>query len=165
VMDPVLIEQSDRGVQIFLPTTVLFESDSANFRAGEVQPYLRRVADLILNKTRNKVSIEGHADREGTPQRNQVLSEARAAAVRKALVDLGVEPSRLSSVGYSFNRPVASNATEGGRALNRRVELMILEEKLANITQGEPANAFASAWDQLKAQIASGAVRPVDGKP
>lgn len=162
---PVLpIEQSERGVQIFLPSTVLFESGSAEFKAREAEPYLARVAMLVKTKTDKKISIEGHADNVGAPATNQALSEARAASVRKAMIDAGVAPERMTTQGFSFNRPIASNATEQGRGLNRRVELTILDEQVANITRGEPANAFSSAWAQLKALVDSGAVKPVESK-
>lgn len=158
------IEQGERGVQLFLPSTVLFESGSAEFKAREAAPYLQRMAVLVQTKTDKKISIEGHADNVGTPTVNQTLSEARAASVRKALVDAGVAPERMVTQGFSFNRPIASNATESGRALNRRVELTILDEQVANITRGEPANAFSSAWAQLKALVDSGAVQPVTSR-
>lgn len=85
--------------------------------------------------------------------------------MREALVKLGIAPERISTAGYAFNRPVASNATEEGRKLNRRVELLIVDEKVENITRGEPANAFESAWANLKKMIDQGLVKPVEAKP
>ncbi len=54
-------------------------------------------------------------------------------------------------------------ATEDGRKLNRRVEVLILDEKVENITAGEAPNAFESAWDKLKSMINQGLVKPVTG--
>lgn len=160
---PVLpIEQSDRGVQIFLPSSVLFETGSANFNVQAAQPYLQRVAHLVKTKTDKRVAVEGHADNTGSAAVNQPLSEARAASVREALITAGVAPERIEARGFAANRPLASNATEQGRSLNRRVELIILDEQVAKITAGEPANAFSSAWAQLKAMIESGAVKPAE---
>ena len=160
---PVLpIEQSERGVQIFLPNSVLFEVGKSALNTKESGPYLDRVADLLKNKTKNAVSLEGHADSTGSATLNQSLSDDRARAVAVALTDRGVPKERLQTAGFSFNRPVASNTTEDGRKLNRRVEVVILDEKVENITQGEPANAFSSAWAQLKSLIDQGLVKPAE---
>ena len=160
---PVLqIEQLDRGVQITLPSTVLFKVGDASFNATESGPYLDRVADLLTRKTDKKVSVEGHTDSDGSAALNDALSKARAQAIADALRARGVQADRLSTVGYSFNRPVASNATEDGKRLNRRVELIVLDEKVGTLTQGEPAGAFDSAWAKLKDLIDRGLVKPAD---
>lgn len=161
---PVLqIEQLDRGVQITLPSTVLFKVGDSSFNASESGPYLDRVADLLTRKTDKKVSVEGHTDSDGSATLNDTLSKARAQAIADALLARGVKADRLSTVGYSFNRPIASNATDDGKRLNRRVELIVLDEKVATMTQGEPAGAFGSAWAQLKDLVDRGLVKPVDG--
>lgn len=154
------IAQSDRGVQIFLPSAALFELGQSTLNPAESGPYLQRISELLLSKTERPVVLEGHTDNTGSAATNQALSEARAQTVRRALQDLGVPAARLSTVGYSFKRPVASNATEDGRRLNRRVEVLILDEKVEQITRGEAPNAFESAWDQLKSLIERGLVRP-----
>ena len=159
------IEQSDRGVQIFLPSAALFETGKSDLNVAESEAYLRRVTQLLNTKTVNKIQLEGHTDTVGSAASNQTLSEARAKSVREALVKLGIAPERISTAGYAFNRPVASNATEEGRKLNRRVELLIVDEKVENITRGEPANAFESAWANLKKMIDQGLVKPVEAKP
>jgi OOP family OmpA-OmpF porin len=69
------------------------------------------------------VRVEGHTDWIGTDAYNQGLSERRAEAVRSHLVSRGVSASRLTAVGYGESQPIASNETDEGRALNRRVEL------------------------------------------
>lgn len=69
-------------------------------------------------------AIEGHTDAVGGRDYNQSLSEVRALAVRDWMVGAGVAPELLSAAGFGFDRPVADNATEQGRALNRRVELV-----------------------------------------
>lgn len=159
---PVLpIEQSDRGVQIFLPSSVLFEVGKASLDNAAADPYLDRVAHLLKTKTDKTVVLEGHADSTGTDAINTALSLQRAQTVSKALAERGVATQRLSAAGFSSRRPVASNATDAGRRLNRRVEVVVLDEKVENITRGEPANAFASAWTQLKTLIEQGQVQPV----
>ena len=75
---PVLpIEQSERGVQIFLPASVLFASGSAEFDATKAAPYLDRVAKLLTTKTTKDEMVEGHADSVGTNDANQRMSQAR----------------------------------------------------------------------------------------
>ncbi|MDT7518189.1 OmpA family protein [Rhodoferax sp. TBRC 17660] len=158
------IAQSERGVQIFLPSSALFESGKSSLNVTESSAYLQRVAVLINTKTDKNVILEGHTDNLGNEALNQELSEARARSVRQALIAQGIDAKRLSTAGYSFNRPVASNANDEGRKLNRRVEVVILEEKVENITRGEAPNAFENAWDRLKAMMDKGLIQPVMGK-
>ena len=158
------IAQSERGVQIFLPSSALFESGKSSLNVTESAAYLQRVAVLINTKTDKNVILEGHTDNLGNEALNQQLSEARARSVREALIAQGIDAKRLSTAGYSFNRPVASNANDEGRKLNRRVEVVILEEKVENITRGEAPNAFENAWDRLKAMMDKGLIQPVMGK-
>ncbi len=84
---------------------------------GEIQ----KVADFMKTYPNTTAEIEGHTDSVGSAKRNQDLSQRRAESVRNALIDLGIEPSRLTAVGYGFSRPLASNATPAGRERNRRV--------------------------------------------
>ncbi len=156
------IEQSDRGVQVFLPSSVLFDTGKSDLRSSEAGPYLDRVAQLLKTKTQKQVSIEGHTDNAGALSANQKLSELRAASLLQALLERGVPNERMVTAGFAFNRPIASNGNEEGRKMNRRVEVVILDEKVANITQGEPSNAFNSAWDQLKKMIEAGVVKPAE---
>ena len=77
-----------------------------------------------LNECRNvSVMVEGNTDWIGTDAYNQSLSERRANSVMNHLISRGVPASRLTAVGYGESRPIASNETDEGRALNRRVEL------------------------------------------
>jgi len=72
-----------------------------------------------------KLAIDGHTDNVGKPEKNQVLSDNRAASVKKYLVSKGVDESRLTSAGHGQDQPVADNKTAAGRAKNRRVELKL----------------------------------------
>jgi OOP family OmpA-OmpF porin len=82
------------------------------------------VAAEALNGCPNiAVRVEGHTDWIGTDAYNQGLSERRANAVRDYLISRGVSASRLSAAGFGESQPIASNETDEGRALNRRVEL------------------------------------------
>ena len=101
-----------------------FEPASAEI-TQEGQTELDRAAQYLIA---NPVSVEigGHTDSNGDDASNLELSEARAQAVLDYLVDSGVDPTRLTAVGYGETQPVADNATEGGRAQNRRIEFTII---------------------------------------
>jgi outer membrane protein OmpA-like peptidoglycan-associated protein len=156
------IEQTERGVLLVLPSTVLFEPGKAEFKTADAAPYLDRLALLLTTKSDKRVAVEGHTDSDGTAALNDALSKARATAVAEALGTRNVKRERMDIAGFSFKRPVASNATEDGKRLNRRVELIVLEEKVAAFTNGEPAGAFESAWAKLKALVEQGLVKPVE---
>ena len=101
---------------------VNFAFDSAEIDSAS-SVVLDAAADQ-LNECRNvSVLVEGNTDSIGTDAYNQGLSERRAESVRGHLVGRGVSASRLTAVGYGESRPIASNDTDEGRALNRRVEL------------------------------------------
>jgi outer membrane protein OmpA-like peptidoglycan-associated protein len=71
-----------------------------------------------------KLTVEGHTDNVGSPAHNQTLSQGRANAVVGALMAQGIDLGRLQPKGFGQAKPIADNATEGGRAKNRRVELV-----------------------------------------
>jgi peptidoglycan-associated lipoprotein len=88
---------------------------------GAVQSSLSQYADCI-KKGNLRFTLEGHADERGTDEFNMVLSQKRAASVRKYLVDLGVSSGALDTVGYGENKPAQSGSNEEAWAANRRVE-------------------------------------------
>ncbi|MEM1218672.1 MAG: OmpA family protein, partial [Bacteroidota bacterium] len=73
-----------------------------------------------------KIEVSGHTDNTGVATENQTLSEARALAVYNYLKEAGVTANRMAAVGYGQNKPVDSNETEEGRAMNRRTEFKIV---------------------------------------
>jgi outer membrane protein OmpA-like peptidoglycan-associated protein len=85
---------------------------------------LKEVAALIGATPGLKVWVVGHTDNVGSADGNMKLSEARAAAVVKALAQKGIDAKQLAPHGAGPYAPVASNATDDGRARNRRVELV-----------------------------------------
>ena len=155
----IAIDQTPRGVQIPLPNTVLFQFGKADLNDAAAAPYLDKIADLIKTKSSKQVAVEGHTDNVGSIPSNQAISLARAKAVSNALLTRGVPKERLQAEGFAFQRPVVSNSNDEGRALNRRVDIIILDEKVENITAGEPANAFESAFAKLKAMVDAGLVK------
>jgi outer membrane protein OmpA-like peptidoglycan-associated protein len=72
-----------------------------------------------------KLSIAGHTDNTGKPEKNQELSIARAEAVKSYLTGKGVNESRLTATGYGQDQPIADNTTTSGKAKNRRVEFKV----------------------------------------
>ena len=105
---------------------VNFDFDKSNIRP-DAAVILDEAVRLLGTGGGSAVAIEGHTDWIGTDAYNQGLSERRANAVMDYLVDHGVDASRLSTTGYGESRPIASNQTREGRALNRRVELLVQE--------------------------------------
>ena len=87
---------------------------------------LDQIADLLLSNKVARLRIEGHTDNRGVATRNLALSKARAESVRQALIERGVDKSRLVAEGKGGAMPIASNALSKGRERNRRIELLIL---------------------------------------
>lgn len=99
---------------------ILFDFDKYTIKP-ESYPILDEVTDYLKANPNVKMEVQGYCDNRGTYKYNVKLSDERAKAVRKYLVDKGIPGDRLTAKGYSFDNPVASNATDEGRALNRRV--------------------------------------------
>lgn len=104
---------------------VLFDYNEAVLLPASIQS-VEAVAALMRERPRLKIEVRGHTDSQGGPEYNQTLSEARAEAVRAAIVERGIDASRVRSRGFGLSRPVATNETEEGRARNRRTEFVVL---------------------------------------
>lgn len=107
-----------------LPDDVTFATGSANVRPNLAQEVQSIAANLVSYPNSN-IEVVGHTDNVGTAALNQDLSERRAYAVSSILLSAGVPAARVVTYGKGFNQPVASNATESGRAQNRRVEILV----------------------------------------
>ena len=119
-LDPIeaALEESGRA----LVYDILFDFNRATLRP-ESGAVLDRIAATMGNHPDWRLTVEGHTDNVGSASYNQTLSEQRARATVAALVARGVSADRLTAVGHGMSRPVEDNATSGGRARNRRVEL------------------------------------------
>jgi outer membrane protein OmpA-like peptidoglycan-associated protein len=117
--------ETERGLMLTLGD-VLFDLDRATLKPGSMQRLFRLVTFLRDYPTR-AVLVEGHTDSTGSDDYNLSLSERRAEAVQGFLVENGVAPSRVLARGYGKGYPIASNDSPGGRQLNRRVEIVILD--------------------------------------
>lgn len=104
-----------------------FDFDKASLRPAAIDKLDHAVQVMNDNPT-TRVSVEGHTDSVGSDVYNQGLSERRARSVFDYLTSKGIDSSRLTTVGYGEDRPIASNDTEEGRAENRRVDLVVAGE-------------------------------------
>ena len=102
---------------------VLFDFDKAVIKPV-AYPLLDEVVVIFGKNPGMKVDLQGHCDNIGTPEYNTGLSLKRANAIKKYLISKGITENRLTTQGFGFTKPVASNKTKDERSLNRRVELM-----------------------------------------
>jgi outer membrane protein OmpA-like peptidoglycan-associated protein len=120
----------DRCAEVIRLRGVNFDFDEDDIRA-DAAPILDEAATLLADALRdcpgNRVAVEGHTDAVGTDAYNQDLSERRARSVTEYLAGRGVPASQLSSQGFGETTPIATNDTSEGRALNRRVELRLVQ--------------------------------------
>ncbi len=93
----------------------------------EARDNLDRVIAFLQAAGDKQVLIEGHTDNRGSANLNQVLSQRRAEAVMRALVEEGIDPSRMTAAGRGMDQPVADNRSAEGRARNRRVDIVVLD--------------------------------------
>lgn len=120
VVEEVVAEPVAEAVRVELD--VKFDFDKAQVKE-ESYGDIKSLADFMKQYPQTSTVVEGHTDSVGTDTYNQGLSERRANAVRDVLVNqYGVEGGRVNAVGYGEAQPVADNATDAGRAINRRVE-------------------------------------------
>jgi outer membrane protein OmpA-like peptidoglycan-associated protein len=109
---------------------IFFETDKYEILPGSYQA-LDEVIAILKKYPQINVAIEGHTDNSGTAAKNKLLSENRAHAVMRYMAVKGkIETNRLSTAGYGASRPIANNNTVEGRAINRRVEIKILNTDL-----------------------------------
>ncbi len=139
---------------------VNFDLDSARLEPNS-KFILDGVADALLAQTGITAEIGGYTSSEGSDAHNQKLSEDRAASVMAYLVSRGVAADRLTNKGYGEASPVADNATEEGRELNRRVELKVMGSA-ATAPAAEAAPAEAAPADAAPAETEAAA--PAEGE-
>jgi len=113
------------GDTIAIVTNINFDFDSARIRPDS-EGKLARVVSILEDNPDIRVRIEGHTDSTGPEKYNLGLSFRRAESVKNYLVGNGIDPNRLSVVGFGEAKPLVSNRTRAGRAVNRRVEFKVL---------------------------------------
>jgi outer membrane protein OmpA-like peptidoglycan-associated protein len=118
------IERVGEGILVTFNSGILFDVNSSTLRP-EARENLRRLAESLKKYPETEVLIVGHTDSTGPEEYNQRLSERRAEAAAAFLMEQGIRPSRIRTLGKGESEPVASNDTPEGRQLNRRVEIAI----------------------------------------
>ncbi len=122
--------------EIVILEQVQFDTGKATIKMVSL-PLIEKVATVFKQHAEIlKVEVQGHTDNVGRPQQNKTLSQARANAVMKALVERGIDKQRLVAKGYGQDLPIADNKTEAGRQENRRVQFKIIDKSGAGT---EPA--------------------------
>jgi peptidoglycan-associated lipoprotein len=109
-----------------LGDTILFDTDRYNIDS-EDQGILQSQAQWLARYPGKRVTVEGHADERGTRDYNLALGERRANAAKNYLVSLGIDASRITTVSYGKERPVALGSDEGSWAKNRRAVTVTVE--------------------------------------
>jgi outer membrane protein OmpA-like peptidoglycan-associated protein len=118
------IERVGEGIKITFDSGILFETDSSALQSV-ARANIESLAKILNKYPDTNILIEGDTDNTGTNDYNQGLSERRAQAVAAFQKGLGVDASRISTVGLGELNPIASNDTDYGRQQNRRVEVAI----------------------------------------
>lgn len=119
------VQRQQNNLNITMKSDVLFDTGSSLIKPGG-NDEIARIAEILNRYPQTRVIIEGHTDSLGSESANMKLSEERAKAVGDALAVRGVDPGRITTVGLGESRPIASNATESGKQLNRRVSLVVV---------------------------------------
>jgi len=122
--DGVIIKQERDSLTLIMPTDVVFDFNKATIKK-EFEPMLDTVAEALNIYTSLEVKIDGHTDNVGEYNYNMSLSKKRAESAKKYLVSKGVDGNRVATEGFSFSKPIASNATQEGRDKNRRIEVIL----------------------------------------
>lgn len=120
--------QQNEILKLTMDSEVSFDFNSATLKST-FGPPLNKIADILSRYPRTQIVVVGHTDSVGSEQYNQELSNRRAIAVADYLVMRGVLASRMGSEGRGELEPRASNETDSGRALNRRVEVFVVPNK------------------------------------
>ncbi len=119
------LQRLELGASIVLKN-IFYETDKYALKQ-ESEVELKKIIDLLHNNPSISIEISGHTDNVGTAEYNRTLSANRAKTVYDYLIGKGIEPARLKYAGYGFSKPIATNDTPEGKALNRRTEFKIIK--------------------------------------
>jgi outer membrane protein OmpA-like peptidoglycan-associated protein len=122
-LDELEVAQDERGM-VYTLSDVVFDFDSAQLNEGGERA-VARIAETIAETAEGEIRVEGYTDAIGSEEYNLELSERRAQAVEQAFVEEGIAAERITTEGYGEQYPVATNETDQGRQLNRRVEIIV----------------------------------------
>lgn len=119
------IRREGDAINLNLPGGVTFATNSATINTGFYGP-LDSICNVLIQYPETRIQVSGFTDSTGPLSYNKALSLQRAQSVANYLVRRGVNPARITAVGFGPEMPIASNSTASGRAQNRRVEVQIL---------------------------------------
>jgi len=122
------VQRNANLLAVTFKSDFLFDVDSAQLKPGSYDE-ISRVAQVLVQYPQTNIQIAGYTDSTGSEAYNQQLSERRAQVVKNALAGQGVNPARMTVIGYGESKPVAGNDTEAGRQMNRRVEITIAPQR------------------------------------
>lgn len=122
------VQRTADVLAVTFKSDVLFDVNSSTLKAGAYTE-IDRVATVLQQYPQTTIQIAGHTDSTGAEDLNQKLSERRAESVYNALSGKGVAPARMRTIGFGESQPIADNATEAGRQLNRRVVVTITPQQ------------------------------------
>ncbi|HEX7782026.1 MAG TPA: OmpA family protein [Sphingobium sp.] len=125
------VERDGDNLLLRMPSGITFAYDKADVMP-QFQPTLNEVASTLAEFPKTYIDVYGHTDSDGSDSYNQMLSERRAQSVATYLNQHGVQSARMATRGYGETQPIATNATEAGKAANRRVEI-----KIVPVTEGD----------------------------
>jgi outer membrane protein OmpA-like peptidoglycan-associated protein len=144
-------KETDRGIVLTIGD-LLFDTGKSTL-SPQANAIISKLAQFLLNHPGRNLSIEGHTDSVGSEAYNDALSQKRAEAVDRALVAKGVDTGRIVARGLGKKFPIASNETPQGRQLNRRVEVVVLNEGATGGAAGAAAGgATGGATGRVPAQ-------------
>jgi outer membrane protein OmpA-like peptidoglycan-associated protein len=124
LFDATEIERLENSIYITIGCDALFESNSDRIQPATCKE-IDTVAEVVKKYPETKIKVDVHTDCVRSEEQNLALSDLQAWIIKKALVDKGVAPSRVTARGWGESKPVASNATEAGRKANRHVTIML----------------------------------------
>ncbi|WP_190277289.1 OmpA family protein [Taibaiella lutea] len=113
------------SLKVLFPSNLLFETGGTGINK-ETFPVMERFANVLLKYSKTDILINGYTDNTGSAETNRKLSKERADTAGAALMIYKVPGQRLSFWGHGSNNPISDNATEEGKARNRRVEFLVL---------------------------------------
>ncbi len=119
------IHREQNILAVTFKADVMFDLNSSVLKTGAYDE-IDRVATVLNKYPQTRIRIEGHTDSTGSETHNMELSQKRAEAVKNSLMSRNVDPARLETVGFGESKPIASDDTEAGRQMNRRVTVVII---------------------------------------
>ncbi|MGB5830971.1 MAG: OmpA family protein, partial [Thiohalocapsa sp.] len=118
-------KNSDDSLVVGMTSSTTFDVDSDSIKPGFYST-MDKISGVVNKYGKTQLVVAGYTDNTGTTEYNEGLSRRRAGSVESYLLSDQVAPQRLSSIGYGESNPIASNDTDYGRTLNRRVEITII---------------------------------------